>query len=223
LPAQHVVSSMALRDLIECFDPPPPERVREAAAKLKYRDFLIVILILDQPDPFPDNWIYIHAPDVRVGRIQNFRAWSPEMTPNDRQASIGMEYFCRLGDEFWETDDEALIRLAAAELDKLGLARAELVVDGAVIRQPKAYPVYDGEYKTSLALISDWIRTLENFQTVGRNGLHRYNNQDHSMLSAILAARNIAGERHDVWSVNIERSYHEEFERPKFRADQAAS
>jgi protoporphyrinogen oxidase len=223
LPAEHFISSMALRDLIESFDPPPPGPVREAAARLKYRDFLIVTLVLDRPDPFPDNWIYVHSSDVRVGRIQNFRAWSPEMIPNDRQASIGMEYFCRLGDELWLADDAALIRDAASELEKLGLAQRESVVDGTVIRQPKAYPVYDGEYKAALAVISDWIKTLENFQTVGRNGLHRYNNQDHSMLSAMLAARNIAGEKHDVWSVNIERSYHEEFQRPNSRVGQVAA
>ncbi len=223
LPAQNVISTMALRDLIECIEPPPPKPVREAAAKLKYRDFLIVTLVLDRPDPFPDNWIYVHSSEVRVGRIQNFRAWSPEMTPNDRQASIGMEYFCRLGDELWETDDATLIRQAAAELETLGLASAESVVDGTVIRQPKAYPVYDSDYKAALGVVADWIRTLENFQTVGRNGLHRYNNQDHSMLSAMYAARNIAGERHEVWNVNTERSYQEEFERPKPSTGKAAA
>jgi protoporphyrinogen oxidase len=221
LAADQFISTMALREVIECFDPPAPDQVRAAAARLKYRDFLIVTLVLDQPDPFPDNWIYIHSPEVRVGRIQNFRAWSPEMLPNDRQASIGMEYFCREGDDLWASDDAALIVRAGAELAKLGLASADSVVDGTVIRQPKAYPVYDSEYKAALATISAWIGTLENFQTVGRNGLHRYNNQDHSMLSAMLAARNIAGERHDVWSVNVERSYHEEFQLPKQPARQA--
>jgi protoporphyrinogen oxidase len=220
-PADHVVSTMALTDLIDAFDPPPPEPVREAAAKLRYRDFLIVTLILDHADPFPDNWIYIHSPEVKVGRIQNFRAWSKEMTPNPRQASIGMEYFCHEGDGLWTMSDEDLVALGAAELEKLGLAPRRSVVDGSVIRQVKAYPVYDGAYREALDVIQGWLGGLVNFQTVGRNGLHRYNNQDHSMLTAMLAARNILGERHDVWTVNVERSYHEEFEVKRSKAPAA--
>lgn len=208
----HFINSMAIRDLIHAFDPPPPPEVIAAADRLKYRDFLIVTLVLDHADPFKDNWIYIHSPKVKVGRIQNFRAWSKEMLPNQNTASIGMEYFCQEGDGLWASSDEDLRKLAADELEVLGLARKADVIDGFVIRQPKAYPVYDGEYREALDVIEDWIRTLDNFQTVGRNGLHRYNNQDHSMLSAMLAARNILGENHDVWTVNVERSYHEEFE-----------
>lgn len=211
LSGDYFINSMALLDLAEALDPPPPPEVLSAARKLKYRDFLIVTLILDHPDPFPDNWIYIHAPKVKVGRIQNFRAWSPEMVPNPNQASIGMEYFCQEGDGLWSMSDADLIALAAGELDELGLATKASVVDGAVIRQPKAYPVYDGEYQEALGVVAEWLSGLENFQTVGRNGLHRYNNQDHSMLTAMLAVRNILGEKHDVWSVNVERSYHEEF------------
>lgn len=213
--ADHFVNSMALRDLVERFDPPPPPEVQAAAAGLKYRDFVIVTLVLDKPDPFPDNWIYVHNPSVKVGRIQNFRAWSREMVPNERQSSIGMEYFCALGDEFWRKGDDELIELAGRELAQLGLGEASDVVGGTVIRQPKAYPVYDTVYRESLETISAWIRTLDNFQTVGRNGLHRYNNQDHSMLTGILAARNIMGEDNDVWEVNVERSYHETFERER--------
>jgi protoporphyrinogen oxidase len=211
----HVINSMALRDLIEAMDPPPPAAVLRAARRLKYRDFLIVTLILNHPDPFPDNWIYVHSPSVKVGRIQNFRAWSPDMTPNDHQASIGMEYFCNEGDELWSMSNEALIDLAGAELEKIGLADRASVVDGAIIRQRKAYPVYDAEYRDALEEVQAWLSGLRNFQTVGRNGLHRYNNQDHSMLTGMLAARNIVGERHDVWSVNLERSYHEEFQVPR--------
>jgi protoporphyrinogen oxidase len=216
--AEHVVSTMALTDLIAAFDPPPPEPVRMAVGKLRYRDFLIVTLILDHADPFPDNWIYIHSPEVKVGRIQNFRAWSKEMIPNAHQASIGMEYFCHEGDGLWSMSDSELVRLATAELEKLGLAPAQTVVDGSVIRQVKAYPVYDAAYRDALNIISGWLGSLKNFQTVGRNGLHRYNNQDHSMLTAMLAARNILGESHDVWTVNVERSYHEEFELKKGEA-----
>jgi protoporphyrinogen oxidase len=208
----HFINSMAVRDLIHAFDPPPPQEVIDAADRLKYRDFLIVTLMLDHADPFPDNWIYIHSPKVKVGRIQNFRAWSKEMLPDQSTSSIGMEYFCQKGDGLWSSDDADLIKLAGEELERLSLAKASHVVDGTVIRQPKAYPVYDGAYKDALDTVSGWLRTLENFETVGRNGLHRYNNQDHSMLSAMYAARNILGADHDVWNVNIDRSYHEEFE-----------
>jgi protoporphyrinogen oxidase len=209
--ADWFVNSMAIKDLIHAFDPPPPPHVVAAADRLKYRDFLIVTLILDHPDPFPDNWIYIHAPEVKVGRIQNFRSWSPDMVPEADKASIGMEYFCHEGDGLWTRPDADLIAQAARELEYLGLAKVSNVVDGTVIRQPKAYPVYDGEYREALETVKDWLLTLENFQTVGRNGMHRYNNQDHSMLTAMLAARNITGERHDLWNVNVERSYHEDF------------
>lgn len=206
------INSMALRDLIHAMDPPPPAEVVEAADKLAYRDFLIVTLVLDHADPFPDNWIYIHSPNVKVGRIQNFRAWSKEMLPDQNTASIGMEYFCQKGDGLWTMSDEDLRALAAKELEKLGLAAADTVIDAAIIRQPKAYPVYDGQYREALDVIEPWLESLENFQTVGRNGLHRYNNQDHSMLSAMYAARNILGSNYDIWDVNVERSYHEEME-----------
>lgn len=209
--SDRFVNSMALRDLIRSFDPPPPSEVVEAAEKLKYRDFLIVTLCISRADPFPDNWIYVHSPEVKVARIQNFRAWSREMVADPSTSSIGMEYFCNKNDALWEMDDEALRDLAASELEYLGLGKASEVVDFAVIRQPKAYPVYDAEYKEALGTVSGWLVTLENFQTVGRNGLHRYNNQDHSMLSAMYAAENILGSEHDVWNVNVERSYHEDF------------
>jgi len=215
--ADHFINTMALRDLIASFDPPPPEAVRAAAERLRYRDFLIVTLVLNRADPFPDNWIYVHSPAVRVGRIQNFRAWSKEMVPSDHQSSIGMEYFCNQHDDLWCLSDDELIEKAAQELEQLGLASIGDVEDGTVIRQLKAYPVYDGAYREALDTIADWLRTFENFQTVGRNGLHRYNNQDHSMLTAMLAARNILGESHNVWEVNVERSYHEEFERSEAR------
>ncbi|MDU8942189.1 NAD(P)/FAD-dependent oxidoreductase [Ovoidimarina sediminis] len=207
----HFINSMAIRDLIHAFDPPPPPEVVAAAKKLKYRDFLIVTLRLDHADPFPDNWIYVHSPKVKVARIQNFRAWSKEMLADENTSSIGMEYFCNVGDALWEMTDESLRELAAKELDALGLAAKESVTDYAIIRQPKAYPVYDAEYQGALSVVEGWIRSLDNFQTVGRNGLHRYNNQDHSMLSAMYAARNVLGGSYDVWNVNVERSYHEQF------------
>jgi protoporphyrinogen oxidase len=206
------ISSMPLRDLVRSMDPAAPEAVREAAERLRYRDFLIVALILDHPEPFADNWIYVHSPGQQVGRIQNFRAWSPELVPEDGKASIGMEYFCNVGSELWTMSNARLIELAKRELAELGLAPASSVVDGTVIRQPKAYPVYDSEYSAALEVIRDWLGRFENLQVVGRNGMHRYNNQDHSMLTAMLAARNILGGQHDLWNVNVERSYHEEFE-----------
>lgn len=208
----HFVNSMALRDLIHAFDPPPPAEVIAAANKLRYRDFLIVTLCLKSPAPFPDNWIYIHSPKVRVARIQNFGAWSKEMLANPEHASIGMEYFCNIDDDLWTMDDADLRQLASEELERLGLGLSADVIDAAIIRQPKAYPVYDTDYKEALGTVSGWLKTLKNFQTVGRNGLHRYNNQDHSMLSAMYAARNIMGSNFDVWDVNVERSYHEEFQ-----------
>lgn len=220
--SDHFINTMALRDLIDAFDPPPPPQVVAAAEKLKYRDFLIVALILDTADPFPDNWIYVHTPAIKVGRIQNFRAWSPEMVTDPDTASIGMEYFCHEGDGLWTMSDAELADLAAGELEKLGLAAASTVKDFTVIRQKKAYPVYDADYKEALGVVADWLKGFDNFQTVGRNGLHRYNNQDHSMLSAMLAARNVLGEENDVWSVNVERSYHEEFEVKDKHGDETA-
>ncbi|MDB2407900.1 NAD(P)/FAD-dependent oxidoreductase [Jannaschia sp.] len=215
VPGDVFFNSMDLKMLIHAFDPPPRPEVIAAADRLRYRDFLIVTLVLNRADPFPDNWIYVHEPGVKVGRIQNFRAWSPEMVPEGDTASIGMEYFCQEGDGLWTSTDDALRALAARELESIGLAQADEVIDAFVIRQPKAYPVYDTEYADALEVVSSWLKGFENFQTAGRNGLHRYNNQDHSMLSAMLAARNLMGEDHDVWSVNVERSYHESFEREK--------
>jgi protoporphyrinogen oxidase len=209
--ADNVISSMPLKNVVFAFDPPPPQQVVEAARRLRYRDFLIVALIIDEPDPFPDNWIYVHGSEVKVGRIQNFRAWSEEMVADPQRASIGMEYFCHEGDGLWNSTDSDLIELAANELEALGLARRSKIVDGCVVRQTKAYPVYDASYKDAVETIKAWMITLENFQTVGRNGMHRYNNQDHSMLTGALAARNVLGESHDIWNVNLERSYHEEF------------
>ncbi|MEO0630942.1 MAG: NAD(P)/FAD-dependent oxidoreductase, partial [Planctomycetota bacterium] len=199
----HVLNSMPITELVRAVRPLAPDHVLEAAEGLKYRDFLIVTLVLDHPDPFGDNWIYIHSPDVQVGRIQNFRAWSPAMLPDQNTASIGMEYFCHQGDGLWSSSDEELQELARTELERLKLAPASSVIDGTVIRQPKAYPVYDADYKARVDTIRDWLLTFENLQSVGRNGMHRYNNQDHSMLAAMLAARNIMGESLDIWSVNV--------------------
>jgi protoporphyrinogen oxidase len=201
---------MPLRHLIAALDPPPPAPVTQAAGQLKYRDFLTVALILDRADVFPDNWIYVHDESVRVGRIQNFKNWSPEMVPNDSQTCLGLEYFCFEGDGLWSLSDRELVALGTRELEAVGLASGDLVVDGAVVRMPKAYPVYDEGYEDALAIVRDYLEGFDNLQVIGRNGMHKYNNQDHSMLTAILAVRNLCGEQFDIWAVNADDEYHEE-------------
>jgi protoporphyrinogen oxidase len=226
LPASDVISTMPLSELLRSLDPPAPPEALAAAKGLSYRDFLTVILLVRQPDLFPDNWIYIHSPDVRVGRVQNFKNWSPEMVPDPATTSLGLEYFCSEGDALWSTPDAELIALGRREMEQIGLLRAADVFDGTVIRQPKAYPVYNGTYAGYLDTIKRYLQGFANLQTVGRNGLHKYNNQDHSMLTAMLAVRNLLGERHDVWNVNTERSYHEEIRLPPhsaLSADEAGS
>lgn len=205
----NFISSISIKDLLLNLDPPPPDHVLEAINKFRYRDFMTVTLIVNQKDLFPDNWIYIHSPKVDVGRIQNFKNWSPDMVPDQSKTSVGMEYFCNVGDNMWTKDDADLIEQARQELGIIGLANPEDVEDGIVIRQAHAYPVYDSDYHAARDIVHAYIDSLENFQTIGRIGLHRYDNQDHAMLSAILAVKNIMGESHDVWSVNTELEYHE--------------
>ncbi|MEM9293648.1 MAG: NAD(P)/FAD-dependent oxidoreductase [Acidobacteriota bacterium] len=205
-----LVSSMPVGQLVLAMDPPPPDAVREAAEGLRYRDFLIIGLIVDRDHLFPDNWIYIHSPGVRVGRVQNFKNWSPEMVADPATSFIGLEYFVNAGDDLWSMDDEALIELGAAEAQKIGLFEAGEVRAGNVVRMPKAYPVYDDQYEAHLATLRGWLDGFENLYTVGRNGQHRYNNQDHSMLAGLFAARNLTGSDYDLWSINEEESFHEE-------------
>lgn len=226
LAGSHIISTMPIAELIQKLDPPPPPEVLAAARGLTYRDFLTVVLIVQQPKLFPDNWIYIHSPEVRVGRIQNFKNWSPEMVPDPAMTSLGLEYFCAEADDLWRMADADLIELGKREMEQIGLVRASEVVDGTVVRQLKAYPVYNATYAGYLQTLKDYLATFSNLQTVGRNGLHKYNNQDHSMLTAMLAARNVLGEKHDVWDVNTERSYHEEIRVPlhdALSADEAGS
>ncbi|HEX5706621.1 MAG TPA: NAD(P)/FAD-dependent oxidoreductase [Pyrinomonadaceae bacterium] len=204
------ISSMPARELVMKLEPRPTPEVLEAAARLRYRDFLTVVLIVNRPELFPDNWIYIHDPEVKLGRIQNFKNWSADMVPDARKSCLGLEYFCFEGDGLWDSSDAELIELGKRELARLGLVRAEEVEDGTVVRMPKAYPVYDSAHKGALATLRRFFDTFENLQLVGRNGLHRYNNQDHSMLTAMLAVRNILGESHDLWAVNADPEYHEE-------------
>ncbi|HEY7321682.1 MAG TPA: NAD(P)/FAD-dependent oxidoreductase [Candidatus Binatia bacterium] len=205
------ISSMPVTEFIKKLYPEPPDEVLTAANKLKYRDFLTVCLIVNKPRLFPDNWIYIHDPEVKVGRIQNFKNWSPDMVPDQEKTSLGLEYFCSEGDELWTLSDAELVELGKREVERIGLALPSDVEDGCVIRVPKSYPIYDSGYRDGLATIRKFVDGLENFQSVGRNGLHRYNNQDHAMLTGMLAVRNLVlGERNNLWSVNTDQEYHEE-------------
>jgi protoporphyrinogen oxidase/putative flippase GtrA len=211
--ARHVISSAPVRELMTSITPRPASA--DDAEKLRYRDFITVALVVDKPDLFPDNWIYIHDPSVRVGRVQNFRSWSPEMVPDEKLSClglVGLEYFCFQGDGLWTMPDEELIALAKSELAQIGLAREDEVKDGCVVRQKKAYPVYDDEYKAHIeAIRTDIAEHYPTLHLVGRNGMHKYNNQDHAMMTAMLTVRNIlAGEQlYDVWDVNEDAEYHE--------------
>jgi protoporphyrinogen oxidase len=210
--ARHVISSAPMRQLVNGITPRMPEHVIAAGNGLRYRDFLTVVLILKDRNAFDDNWIYIHDPSVKVGRIQNFKSWSPEMVPDPSMTCYGLEYFCFEGDGLWNSSDAELIRQGTEELAKIGLAKPEDVVDGCVVRQPKAYPVYDDDYARHVATVREELeRNYPNLHLVGRNGMHKYNNQDHAMMTAMLCAKNIiAGEAlYDLWQVNQDAEYHE--------------
>jgi protoporphyrinogen oxidase len=209
-PASHVISSMPVAELVRAIDPPVAPEVAAAGADLHYRDFLTVALVVPLEAGFPDNWIYVHAPDVNVGRIQNFGQWSPYMVV-EGTTCLGLEYFVFEGDELWSTEDDELIKLATKELDLLGLVTPDAVQRGYVVRVKKAYPYYDFAYKDNVATVVSWLeKHAPNVHLVGRNGMHKYNNQDHSMYTAMLTVENIHGADNDIWSVNVEEEYHEE-------------
>ncbi len=208
--AKHVISSAPMRELASRLHP-LPQTLPQAAA-LRYRDFLTVALMIKSPDLFPDNWIYIHDSKVKVGRVQNFRSWSPEMVPDPDIACVGLEYFCFEGDGLWASSDADLVALATQEMAILGLCDPAHVTGGVVVRQDKAYPVYDEDYRDNVDALRREIEARHpTLHCVGRNGMHRYNNQDHAMMTAMLTVRNIqAGARiHDIWSVNEDAEYHE--------------
>ena len=206
----HVISSMPLSALVMAMDPPAPAEVQAAAKGLAYRDFLTIALVVPEDVGFPDNWIYVHAPEVRLGRIQNFGQWSPWMV-KDGRTCLGLEYFCFEGDDLWVTDDDDLVALGTRELAALGLVDPAQVEQGYVVRVPKAYPMYDDTYKGNVEVIRAWLAAnAANVYPVGRNGMHKYNNQDHSMFTAMLTVDNIFGADHDIWAVNVEEEYHEE-------------
>jgi protoporphyrinogen oxidase len=206
------ISSIPVRELINRLDPPAPERVRKAADSLGYRDFISIALMIDRAEVFPDNWIYIHDPGVKVGRIQNFKNWSPDMVPDPSKTCLGLEYFCFEGDGMWTMRDGELIELATRELGQLGICSSAEVFEGVVVRQQKAYPVYDDEYQANVAVVREYLASeMPNLHLAGRNGMHKYNNQDHSMMTALLVARHIAtGSLLDPWKVNADAVYHED-------------
>ena len=207
--ADHVISTVPLRSLIQAAGAGAPNPVRVAAKGLNYRNMVVVALILDRDKLFPDNWLYIHTPHFKVGRVQNFNNWSGALVPESGRTCLGMEYFCSSGDEIWQSDDASLIALATKELDGLGLGQSAAVLDAVVVRAPDAYPVYDSTYADHLAVMRGFLDPISNLHTVGRNGMHKYNNQDHSMYAAMLTVANLHGESHDVWSVNTDLEYHE--------------
>jgi protoporphyrinogen oxidase len=212
LEAEHVISSAPMRELIRGIRPAVSEGAKSAADSLKYRDFLTVMLIVKNRDAFHDNWIYIHDPNVKVGRIQNFRSWSPEMVPDDDKACYGLEYFCFEHDGVWDAKDEDLIKQAERELLQIGLAKPGDVLDGTVVRQKKAYPVYDDHYAAHVETIREELESrYPNLHLVGRNGMHKYNNQDHAMMTAMLCVENILADTqlYDLWDVNSDAEYHE--------------
>ena len=216
IPGRGVISSLPLRTLVAIAEPLAPESVLDAATGLRYRDFICVALVVDGADPFPDNWIYVHEPDVAVGRIQNFRAWSKDLVPEPGRSCLGLEYFCFEGDELWAAADDELVARGRAELERLGLVDADRFVRGHVVRVPKAYPIYDADFEERVREIRGWLDGIPGLQQVGRNGLHRYNNSDHSMLTAIRAVENVVdGTTHDLWRVNADGEYLEHNRPPR--------
>jgi protoporphyrinogen oxidase len=206
-----VISSMPIGALLRTMEPPVPAEVLAAADGLRYRDFITVALVMPEEDGFPDNWIYINDASVEVGRIQNFGSWSPYMV-KDGRTCLGLEFFVTEGDDMWTKADADLIEQGKREMHEIGLlADPSRVEVGYVVRMPKAYPMYDATYKQNVEILADWLKEhAPNVHPVGRNGMHRYNNQDHSMYTAMLSVENIFGANHDVWNVNVEEEYHEE-------------
>jgi len=209
----QVLCSAPVGEMIAGLSPTPSPEVLAAAGALKHRDFLTVALIVKDRQRFDDNWIYVQDPGVTVGRIQNFKAWSPEMIPDPETNCFGLEYFCNAGDQLWSMPDQDLVNLAVAELDSLGLGDKADFLDGCVVRQRHAYPVYDDGYAANIETVRTAVESsYEGLHLIGRNGMHRYNNQDHSMMTAMLAVENIVAGKplYDVWNVNQDAEYHEE-------------
>jgi protoporphyrinogen oxidase len=207
--ADYFISTIPLPELVKILQPAAPSDVIQAANNLNFRAFFTVCLILDQKESFADNWIYIHSPEVKVGRIQNFKQWSPYMVPDPSKTTLGMEYFCFVGDELWQMSDQNIFELAKKELEKIGLGRADKVIDGLVVKLKDVYPVYDQNYKQNLDKIYGYLKQFKNLQIAGRGGIFRYNNMDHSILTGLYSARNILGGNYDVLKINLDEEYHE--------------
>lgn len=207
---ESFLSSMPLAELPKMMDPAPPEEVLEAANRLRHRSFLTAALLLDEPSSFPDTWIYVHSPDVLMGRVQNYLNWSPHMVEGEGRCCIAAEYFAWQGDDLWERSDEELSELAREELGQVGLIDPEKMLDSTVARIPYAYPIYDSDYGDHIGTIRNWLEGLENLQSIGRSGQHRYINMDFAVMTGIEAARNILGADHDTWRIGTEDEYLEE-------------
>jgi protoporphyrinogen oxidase len=209
--ASHVVSTLSLQEIIPLLTPSADAPAIAASQSLRYRGFLTVCIVARQANVFPDNWIYIHDPGVRVGRIQNFKNWSPDMVPDASTTSLGLEYFCNEGDELWNSSDDALLAQASHEVETLGLVKKADVEGGVVVRVPRAYPVYDASYSHAVRSVRSTLAAIENFATCGRNGMHRYNNQDHSVLTAFASVRRLLGDTSvDPWTIGHDGKYLEE-------------
>jgi protoporphyrinogen oxidase len=204
-----VISSIPLTVLVRQLSPAPPPEVVTAAKALRFRHLRTVNLVLDRAYLFPDQWVYVHDPDLAVGRIQNFSNWSPFLVASPGTSCLGMEYFCSTGDPIWEATDEALIEQAKGELERAGLAKGATVLDASSVRVPRAYPVYDQHYQGYLDTICAYLERFTNLQPIGRYGMFKYNNSDHSVLTALLAVENLFGADHNVWAVNTDTEYHE--------------
>lgn len=209
---ENFISSIPVTELVKAMNPKPGKEVLEAAEKLSYRSIVTVDIVIKQKNLFPDNWIYIHSPEVKLGRIQNFKNWSSKMVPDENKTSLGLEYFCNEGDEFWDMPDQEIFNLAASEVEKIKICNASDIIDYTVIRVPKAYPVYSLGYREYIGVLEEYFRKFSNLQLIGRYGLFKYNNMDHSILTGIYAASNIIEGKmqYDTWNVNVDQEYQEE-------------
>ncbi|MDR1958036.1 MAG: NAD(P)/FAD-dependent oxidoreductase [Planctomycetaceae bacterium] len=206
------LSSIPITELVQILSPEAPEKVIHAAKSLKYRSLVTVDIMVDQEELFPDNWIYIHSPEVKLGRIQNFKNWSPSMVGSSARSTLGLEYFCNENNGFWTMPDDKIFAQASEEVSKIKICERDRIEDFLVVRVPKAYPVYDMDYPQHIRLIREYLDLFENLQPIGRYGLFKYNNMDHSILTGLYAAKNIqAGKKiHDIWNINTDEEYHEE-------------
>ncbi|MGL4620556.1 GtrA family protein [Chroococcidiopsis sp.] len=206
-----VISSVPISLLVQQIDPPAPSEAIAAAKSLKFRNTILVYLIVEGNNLFPDNWLYINEPSVQLGRVTNFANWSPEMLPNQHQTPLCCEYWCNYDEPMWQQPEAELLERAEQELRKIGLLHHEKVSGGFVVRLPRTYPIYAGNYQQALSDIQSYLQQFPNLQLVGRYGAFKYNNQDHSLLMGILAAENVLSPgKHNLWSVNSDSEYQEE-------------